>query len=127
MDRRWFAARMSGRGAGHPLTVQVEGEAVRILRQFEAPPGNQPNGFRIQLDRTYRRFGGSRWWLISPRPDCGRRGDLVYPAGGEFNCRRCLALAYELQRENRRFRALRRAQKIRVRLGGSTNVVTPLP
>lgn len=127
VDGQWFAARISGRGAGYPLTVQVEGDTVRILHQLEGPPGQVPMGFRVQLDRTYPRFGGVRYWFLCPRPDCGRRVALVYVAGREFVCRRCLGLAYESQRENRRWRALRRSQKVRMRLEGSANILMPFP
>lgn len=127
VDGQWFAAPMLGRGAGYPLTIQVEGDAVRILRQFDTPSDRAPVGFRVQLDRTYPPFGGSRWWFLCPQSDCNRRVALIHAAGREFVCRRCLGLVYESQRENRRWRALRMAQKIRVRLGGSANALTPLP
>ena len=127
VEGQWFSATMTGRGGGHSVTVQVEDDSVQILRQFEAPPGRAPIGFRVQLDRTYPRFGGVRYWFLCPRPDCNRRMALLYPAGREFACRRCLNLTYPSQSENRRWRALRQAQKIRVRLGASANVMTPFP
>ena len=127
VDGQWFAAPILGRGAGYPLTVEVKCDAVRVLRQFEAPPGRAPIGLRVQLGRTYPRLGGVRWWFLCPRLDCGRRVALLYVAGREFVCRRCLGLTYESQRENRRWRALRRSQKVRMRLGGSANVLTPFP
>ena len=127
VEGQWFSAPMFGRGCGSPLTIEVGGGAVRILRPLGAPAGHTPIGFRIQLDRTYPRFGGLRWWLRCPRPGCGRRVALVYAAGGEFACRSCLGLVYESQRENQRWRALRRAQRARLRLGGSPNVTMPYP
>ena len=124
---QWFSASFVGRGHGFPVTVQVEGDSVRILRQLDAPLGHAPISFRVELDRTYPRFGGWRWWARCPRPDCGRRVALVYVDGLEFACRRCLGLGYPSQRENRRWRALRTAQKVRVRLGGDANVTRPFP
>jgi hypothetical protein len=42
--------------------------------------------------------------------------------------RRCSKLArYGSQSENPRFRAIRKSQKIRIRLGGTTNLLDPFP
>ena len=127
IDGQWFAASFVGRGYGFQVTVQIEGHTVRILRHFDGPPNRVPIGFRVQLAQTYPRFGGVRWWFLCPRPDCRRRVALVYAAGREFACRTCLGLAYESQRENRRWRALRRAQKIRARLGAGADITKPFP
>ena len=126
VEGQWFSARMVGDGR-FPLSVEVERDAVRITKMLEALPGPAGMVVRIQLERTHPHFGGLRWWFRCPGHDCGRRVALVYAAGREFICRRCLGLAYESQRENRRFRALRRAQKIRVRLGASANITQPFP
>ena len=42
-------------------------------------------------------------------------------------CQRCLGLAYSCQQVTRRWRAIERAQAIRMRLGGSANVLEPFP
>ena len=42
-------------------------------------------------------------------------------------CRKCGGLTYESQNEPRHFRALRKAQKIQVMLGGSADVTEPFP
>ena len=53
--------------------------------------------------------------------------DRLYWIEARYICRTCGDLAYESQREPPHFRALRKVQKIRARLGGSANMTTPLP
>ena len=59
--------------------------------------------------------------------ECGRAVAVLYLYGLRFLCRHCHSLAYASQREGRAERALRRGQKIRTRLGGSTFVTDPFP
>jgi hypothetical protein len=68
-----------------------------------------------------------RPWIICPGAGCGRRVVILYGPGRYFLCRHCYDLAYESQRENGVTRALRRAQTIRERLGGSANMTKPFP
>jgi hypothetical protein len=63
-------------------------------------------------------FGGLRWWFVCPQ--LNRRVRKLYlPLGGRhFWSRRAYELAYASQRETKYSRALRRARKLRLRLGG---------
>lgn len=79
----------------------------------------------VPLERTPCRFGGFRSWFRCPR--CRRRAGKLYQAAKRFLCRRCYGLAYDCQREKRDARARRRAFKIRRRLGGEANFVSPFP
>jgi hypothetical protein len=81
----------------------------------------------VALEWTACNFGGERPWFICPGADCGRRVAVLYGPGKYFLCRHCYDLSYESQREGKANRALRRAQKIRERLGGSTNMMEPFP
>ena len=81
----------------------------------------------VSLDWTACNFGGERPWFICPDVRCGRRVAVLYGPGRYFLCRHCYDLVYESQRENEMHRALRRAQTIRERLGGSANMTKPFP
>jgi hypothetical protein len=59
---------------------------------------------------------------------CGRRAAKLYLGDGlVFACRLCRDLGYASQLENRRYRAITKARKLRVRLGGSGNLLDPFP
>jgi hypothetical protein len=81
----------------------------------------------VALEWTPCNFGGKRPWFLCPRMGCGRRVAVLYGPGRYFLCRHCYDLSYESQREDKTHRALRRAQKIRERLGGSANMTKPFP
>jgi hypothetical protein len=77
------------------------------------------------------RLGGARPYFVCPgivnRIACGRRVAKLYGAGTYFLCRHCYRLAYASQREDRYDRALRRANKIRMRLGGEPGMASGFP
>lgn len=81
----------------------------------------------VALSWTPCNFGGGRPWFICPGMGCGRRVAILYGPGRYFLCRHCYDLVYESQRENKIYRALREAQAIRERLGGSANMMEPFP
>jgi hypothetical protein len=81
----------------------------------------------VALEWTPCNFGGERPWFVCPGVRCGRRVAILYGPGMYFLCRRCYDLRYESQREDKKTRALRRAQRIRTRLGGSANMMEPFP
>ncbi len=69
--------------------------------------------------------GGKRPWFLCPT--CGRRCAVIYSLGSRIICRKCGRLSYESQNEPRYFGALRKALKIRGRLGGSADMTEPFP
>jgi hypothetical protein len=77
------------------------------------------------------RFGGARPFFVCPGLVngivCGRRVAKLYGAGTYFLCRECYRLAYASQRKDRYVRALRRANNIRMRLGGEPSTASALP
>jgi|SRR5215211_4750331 len=81
----------------------------------------------ISLEWSACNFGGERPWFICPGAGCGRRVALLYGLGRYFLCSHCYDLVYKSQQDNEMQRALRRAQAIRGRLGGSANMTEPFP
>ena len=85
----------------------------------------------VPLTWTLCNYGGRRPWFVCPGVVngvvCGRRVRKLYCAGRYFLCRHCYGLAYESQRESPLYRALRRTQEIRLRLGGSGSLAEPFP
>jgi len=63
-------------------------------------------------------YGGERSWFLCPAKGCSRRVAVLY-SGSVFACRHCWDLSYECQREAPWARAMRRAQKIQAKLGGT--------
>jgi hypothetical protein len=73
---------------------------------------------KIDLAASRPPFGGLRWWFVCPRLNRKVR-KLHLPLGGRhFWSRRAYRLAYASQRESTFDRALRRARKLYLRLGG---------
>jgi hypothetical protein len=73
---------------------------------------------KIYLTASRPRFGGQRWWFICPNEN-RRVRKLYLPLGARrFRSRHAYRLAYASQRETVHDRAMRRADKLRRRLGG---------
>jgi hypothetical protein len=130
----WFSLRWSraGRETGSIRGV-VSGdgrpEQVTLLYRHRRGLGSEWEDVRepIELAWTACNFGGERPWFLCPGADCGRRVAVLYGPGKYFLCRHCYDLTYQSQRDNKMYRALHRAQKIRERLGGSANMMEPFP
>ena len=85
----------------------------------------------VGIVRAPCRYGGVRPYFICPGVvngvACGRRVAKLHCAGRYFLCRHCCRLAHASQSEGPRDRALRRANKIRRRLGGDPDLAAPFP
>ncbi len=96
------------------------GSDPTLTLRYLAGPEKRPMRQMIHLQSTRPHLGGERWWFTCPLE--GRRcrmlyfGDVVGFSG--FAGRRALGLAYRSQCEHAGDRALRRAQKHLLRLGG---------
>ena len=119
-----------GDGSKSNINVRVESAwTIRLI--YRTRSGGEVDwtdvDYSIQLTRTPCRFGGERTWFLCPGRGCGRRVAKLYCAGRYYVCRHCGDLAYSSQREDAGDRALRRAQTIRKKLGGSANMLELFP
>ncbi len=85
----------------------------------------------VDIVRLPCRFGGTRPFFVCPGVvkgiACGRRVAKLYGPGRYFLCRHCYRLAHGSQNEAPLDRALRRSNKIRLRLGGEPGLLAPFP
>jgi hypothetical protein len=85
----------------------------------------------VPIVRVPCRYGGSRPYFICPGivngVSCRRRVAKLYGPGKYFLCRYCYRLAYASQSEGTWDRELRRANKIRTKLGGEPGMLEPFP
>jgi hypothetical protein len=85
----------------------------------------------VHIVRVVCRFGGARPYFICPGVVkgivCGRRVAKLHGPGRYFLCRHCYRLAHASQSEGALDRTLRRANKIRQRLGGDPGMAAPFP
>jgi hypothetical protein len=85
----------------------------------------------VSIVRVPCRFGGVRPYFICPGVvngiACGRRVAKLHGPGRYFLCRHCYRLAHASQSEAAWDRTLRRANKIRQRLGGDPGMAAPFP
>lgn len=80
--------------------------------------------YSVALTWTDCHYGGQRAWWCCPAVGCGRRVAVLY-GGAIYACRHCHQLAYKSQRQTTDDRAIRRADKLRDRLGWVPGIVHP--
>src|SRR5437763_480359 len=118
------------RDGKHFASIQVcwRGDHLVLLYSHRAPAGAWQNLEQpTAVAWTPCRLGGRRPYFICPGPDCGRRVSMLYSAGASFLCRHCHQLVYRSQRQDELGRIIRRADKLRVRLGGEPGWRIPDP
>ena len=111
-------------------SIQVVAQNGQVLLNYDHSrrDGYQSEhlSYPVRVRWTSCNYGGIRPWFICPTPGCGRRVAILY-AGRMFACRHCYNLAYESQRIARHSRAIRRARKIRMKLGGTISILDAFP
>ena len=115
-------------------SINVETERQRVTLKYRSRPyGGDWADAKQQFPVAWTpcRFGGDRPWFIrsvyANGTYCGRQVTKLYQAGRLFACRHCSRLAYASQQESAHERGLLRAQNIRMRLGGTANMLDAFP
>jgi hypothetical protein len=115
------------------IRVRMESDAAVLIYRSRSRSASEWKSIeqRVPITWTACHLGGRRPWFVcsvySGRRYCGRRVAVLYGAGELFACRRCHGLAYASQQETPMHRALGQAQKIRKKLGGSTDIWDRFP
>jgi hypothetical protein len=85
----------------------------------------------VRIVRVASQYGGTRPYFVCPGVvngiACGRRVVKLYAESRYFLCRHCYRLANASQSESAYDRTLRRANKIRQRLGGEAGMAAAFP
>ena len=104
------------------IQVRVETDRVCLIYRHRSRSGEWiDENYPVLLNWTTCNLGGQRPWFCCPARGCKRRVAILY-GGSIFACRHCYKLAYPSQRETSDGRALRRADRIRARLGWKPGV-----
>lgn len=104
------------------INIQVNDDSAHLsYRQSWRGEAWQDCSNTLLIDWTACNFGGERaWWRC---PACDRRVAVLYSGRAVYKCRHCLGLAYCSQRESETDLAVRRANKIRDRLGWDRGIL----
>jgi hypothetical protein len=120
-------------GEDEPVSLRVRVESdFRVWLTYRVRLPNKRNWQQIKKMVSMIwdpcRFGGERPWFVCP--NCDRRAAVLYLGGVRplsFSCRKCAGLKYESECKGTRLRLMRKAQKIRLKLGGSSSLEEPFP
>jgi len=100
-------------------SINVRAEVGRVILTYRHRSSGdewKDESYPVHLTTTPCHMGGERHWFLCPARGCGQRVAVIY-GGGIFACRKCYQLAYPSQREDTADRAIRRANRIRDRMG----------
>src|SRR5271166_4971025 len=130
----WMGAWQWSRDGEKVASINLRGEHDRLHLTYRVRVGGgewEDVVETVRIVRVVCRFGGARPYFICPGVvngiACGRRVAKLYGPGRYFLCRHCYRLAHASQSEAAWDRTIRRANKIRQRLGGDPGMAAPFP
>jgi hypothetical protein len=114
------------------ITLRAEADRLHLSYRVRIAGGEWEDvEERVRIVRVPCRFGGVRPYFICPGVvngiSCGRRVAKLHGPGRYFLCRHCYRLTHGSQSESGWDRAVRRANKIRQRLGADPDTAAPFP
>lgn len=104
---------------GSAMALMTSADLTGVLFYF-AQDG-QPHAHTVLIDYTKCNYGGERPWFVCDR--CERRYAVLYVSRGAIACRGCHDLLYTSQVKSEADRAIRKAQKLGIRLGYGPNLI----
>ena len=108
-------------------SIQMRTEVDRVILNYRSRSnGGEWRAMEhlVRMEWTGCNLGGRRAWFLCPAQGCGRRVAILF-GGSIFACRHCHNLAYACQREKPEYKAMNRADKIRMRLGWGAGIANP--
>lgn len=114
--RRWF----NDEDEVICVPILTEIEKLILLHQDKR---KQEHCYGVPLVWTACNYGGARPWFMCPVAGCPRRVAKLYLVDTIFACRHCYKLIYFSQLQTPEDRAIRRADKIRERLGWEPGIL----
>jgi hypothetical protein len=114
------------------ISLRAGADGIHLTYRVRVGDGGfQDVAETVRIERVPCRFGGARPYFICPgvakRVTCGRRVTKLYGPWPYFLCRHCCGLAQANHSEGTWDLKLRRAEKIRERLGGDPDGAAPFP
>jgi hypothetical protein len=114
------------------INMHVDSDRLRLSYRVRVAGGEWEDvAETVRIVGAPCRFGGARPYFICPGvvngATCGRRVTKLHLSGRYFRCRHCYSLTYASQSEDALGRSLRRANKIRARLGGDPGMASRFP
>jgi hypothetical protein len=106
-------------------SIQMRAEQERVILIYRHRSGGaewKDEQYPVRIVCTPCHLGGSRAWFLCPAVGCGRRVAILY-GGGIFACRHCYQLACASSREDTGARSIRRADRLRARLGWEPGIL----
>lgn len=129
----WSGNWQWSRGGQPAGSIVIQTHGGHLVLSYRSRSGGEWEDVKetVRLVPIPCRYGGTRMYFECPGvvggSACARRVAKLYASGGYFLCRHCYRLAYYSQSEDRWDRLMRRANKIRARLGGAPGTATPFP